>query len=293
MKKSIPIHYFNLFTRKLLLLGISLGVTALTPIPTLAAESLRFNYGILDFSLSLDSLELYAKEGKINSELNFYTKHLDERTVKQLRRVLRRRISIDPILLYHVTRSPMVVEIIKSLGEVATTHRGYNGFYAIRGSVVNAAFEYQERGITLIDVLREFPGEDILLDTAKLVELKEELTSLVEYREAAIKLVIQKAQIETNNNITNSLVPQKDLRNSGGINFTQQTITINSRMGNKSSGIRKREPFQAQLYLPQGLAKPVPIVVLSHGFGSESKSFDYLGEHLASYGIAAVSQPYR
>lgn len=296
MNKLSIVNRFGLALGKLLLLwGISLGAMplasfaiALAPQSVSAAERLRFNYGILGFSLSVDSLELYAKEGKINDELNFYIKRLDERTVKQLRRVLRRRIEIDPTLLYHLSRSPMVVEIIRNLGELATTHYGHNGFYAIRGSITNAAFKHQA-GITLIDVLREFPSEDILLNTAKLFELRKDLTSLAKYRQAVIKLVIQQARIEADDNNVKSFLPQKDLRTPGGFSFTQQTLTIKSRMGNKSSGIRSREPFSVRLYLPQSLAKPAPVVILSHGFGSEAKSFNYLGEHLASYGIAAVS----
>lgn len=254
-----------------------------------AAENLKLNYGILSFSLSIDSLELYAKEGEINSELNFYTKRLNDKTVKQLRRILQRRINIDPILLYRLTRSPMVMDIIESLGEVATTHRGHNGFYAIRGSVTNAAIEHQDRGVTLIDVLRAFPGEDVLLDISKLFELKEELTALVEYREAIRELVIEQAKTEAAIAIKNSFLPQKDLRSPGGIDFIQQTIEVDSRIADKNSGVRSREPFRVRLYVPQGLDKPAPVVLLSHGFGSEPKSFSYLGEHLASYGIAAVS----
>ena len=254
-----------------------------------AAENLKFNYGILGFSLSIDSLELYAKEGKINSELNFYTKRLDERTVKQLRRILRRRININPILLYRLTRSPMVVNILESLGEVATTHRGHNGFYAIRSSVTNSAIKYQDRGVTLIDVLRAFPSEDIWLDTSRLFELRDELTALVEYREAIRDLVTERAKKEAATGIANSFLPQKDLRTPGGIVFTQKVIEIDSRIADKNSGVRSRKPFRVRLYLPQGLNKPVPVVVLSHGFGSEPKSFNYLGKHLASYGIAAVA----
>ena len=254
-----------------------------------AAENLKLNYGILSFSLSIDSLELYAKEGEINSELNFYTKRLNDKTVKQLRRILQRRINIDPILLYRLTRSPMVMDIIESLGEVATTHRGHNGFYAIRGSVTNAAIEHQDRGVTLIDVLRAFPGEDVLLDISKLFELKEELTALVEYREAIRELVIEQAKTEAAIAIKNSFLPQKDLRSPGGIDFIQQTIEVDSRIADKNSGVKSREPFRVRLYVPQGLDKPAPVVLLSHGFGSEPKSFNYLGEHLASYGIAAVS----
>ena len=254
-----------------------------------AAENIKFNYGILGFSLSIDSLELYAREGKINSELNFYTKRLDDRTVKQLRRILQRRINIDPILLYRLTRSPMVADILESLGEVATTHRGHNGFYAIRGSITNTALQHRDRGVTLIDVLRAFPGDDIWLNTSKLFELRDELTALVEYREAIRELVIKQANLEAQSEIGNSFLPKKDLRTSGGTAFTQQTIEIDSRIADKNSGVRSRKPFRARLYVPQGLGKPAPVVLLSHGFGSEPKAFSYLSKHLASYGIAAVS----
>ena len=270
--------------------GLSVAVGIITfPQSTLAAERLRFQYGILEFSLSIDALELYATEGKINSELNFYTKHLDEKTVKQLRRVLRRRINIDPILLYRLTRSPMIVEIINSLGEVATTHQGHNGFHAIRASVTNSAIERQGKGITLIDVLRNFPTKNIRIDTSRLLELQSELTTLVEYREAVRDLITQQAEREAASSISNSFASQKDLQQSGGVAFEQKTLTIDSRIADLNSGVRSREPFRVRLYLPQGLSKPAPLVVLSHGFGSEPKSFDYLGEHLASYGIAAVS----
>ena len=290
MKKSNLVSPFIKLTIRLLLWGIGITTTALVvPQPTLAAERIKFNYGILRFSLSVDALELYAKEGIINDELNFYTKRLDEQTVKQLRRVLSRRINVDPILLYRLTRSPMVVEIIESLGEVATTHRGHNGFYAIRASITNSAIAQPETGITLIDVLRNFPTEDIWLDTAKLTELSQELAVLVEYREAVRDLVVRQAEREANLATANGFLPQQDLRQPGNINFVRQTITINSRIADIDSGVRSREPFRVRLYLPQGLTKPVPVAILSHGFGSEPRAFDYLGEHLASYGIAAVS----
>lgn len=288
IEKLTAIDRLSRLTSKLLWgVSLTLGIIAVDPQVTSAAERLRFNYSILSFSLSVDALELYAEEGKINEELSFYTNLLDERTVKQLRRILRRRININPILLYRLSRSPIGIEIIKSLGEVATTHPGYNGFYPLRSSITNAALENRDRGVTLIDVLREFPREDILIDTAKLLELRNELTTLVEYREAIRDLVAQQAWEEAGS--SNSFLPYQDLRKSGGIAFTQQVLVIDSRMADLSSGIRSREPFRVKLYLPQGLANPAPVVVLSHGFGSEPKSFDYLGEHLASYGIAAVS----
>ena len=290
MKKLSFIKNFYLSTIKFLVLGgISCGGVALTALPSLGAENLRFNYGIFSFSLSIDALELYASKGEINSELNFYTKRLDEKKVKQLRHILRRQIKINPILLYRLTRSPIGIDIIESVGKMATTHYGHNGFYAIRGSVTNAAMEYQDRGITLIDVMRKFPGQDIQVDISKLMDLQNELTTLVEYREAIRELIVREAIEEASIGISNNFTPQKDLRTLGETAFTKQTINIGPRTADRNSSIGSQKPFRVRLYLPQGLSKPAPLVVLSHGFGSEPESFDYLGEHLASYGIAAVS----
>ena len=280
---------FNLFLspkKLLLLIGIAFVTITSTPLKASAADRLKFNLGILSFELSIDALELYAKEGKINRELNFYTSRLDERTVSQLRRVLRRKINVNPVLLYRLTRSPMIIELIESLGEVATTHHERNGFYALRGSITNAAIE-QPDGVTLIDVLRQFPTDDISIDAARLFELRDELNALIEYREAIVKSVVQQAEQEIVN--ANKFLPLKDLRTPGGIAFIEKTIEIESRTADQNVGIRSREPFRVRLYLPKGLPEPVPVAILSHGFGSEPRSFDYLSKHLASHGIAAVA----
>lgn len=146
MQKSNSLARLGLWFQRLLLSGLGTTAIALcTSQSTLAAERIKFNCDPLEFSLSVDALELYAEEGEINNELNFYTKRLDNRTVKQLRRILRRRVNIDPILLYRLTRSPMVAEILENLGKVATTHHGHNGFYTIRASITNTAINNKHR----------------------------------------------------------------------------------------------------------------------------------------------------
>jgi predicted dienelactone hydrolase/ABC-type amino acid transport substrate-binding protein len=46
--------------------------------------------------------------------------------------------------------------------------------------------------------------------------------------------------------------------------------------------------FDVDVYLPQGLTAPAPIVIISHGFGDVKESFAFLAEHLASYGFVAL-----
>ncbi|MHC5829488.1 MAG: alpha/beta hydrolase family protein, partial [Nostoc sp.] len=45
--------------------------------------------------------------------------------------------------------------------------------------------------------------------------------------------------------------------------------------------------IQTDIYLPQSQT-PAPVVVISHGLGSDRDSFAYLAENLASYGFAVV-----
>ncbi|MGL5033394.1 MAG: alpha/beta hydrolase, partial [Microcystaceae cyanobacterium] len=52
------------------LLGI--GAACLTAMPGQAAEKLSFIYSPLNFSVEVSSLELFAKEGKVNKNLEFY-----------------------------------------------------------------------------------------------------------------------------------------------------------------------------------------------------------------------------
>ena len=273
--------------KKLLLLWvISIAAISLTPQRINAAERLRFNYGILSFSLSIDALELYANEGKINRELSFYTKRLKPKAVGQLRQVLRSRFDIQPTLLYHLTRSSMITEILEDLGEVVTTHFGGNGFYAIRGSLINAAVE-QQGSITLIDVLRKFPREEIAIDTGKLLKLRKELTALAKYRQTVIESVFDSERSQIDRRITKDFLHQKDLTILGETEFVRQTIEIEPQI-TRSNSLANRKSFRVIVYLPQKI-ELVPVVVLSHGFGSEPESFNYLGEHLASHGIAAVA----
>jgi predicted dienelactone hydrolase len=42
------------------------------------------------------------------------------------------------------------------------------------------------------------------------------------------------------------------------------------------------------IYLPQRSPQPAPVVVISHGLGSDRISFQYLAKHLASYGFAVA-----
>ncbi|ACB53326.1 hypothetical protein cce_3978 [Crocosphaera subtropica ATCC 51142] len=146
-------------------LGISLFLIPLIPRPVFSAETLYFIYGPLKFSLSVESLEIYAKEGRITKEFAFYASQFDEETLIELRKTLQKRHKIDGVRFSRLLRTPLMEDLLKSMGEVFSTHPQANGFYAIRGALISAALNQDEDGWTAIDIMRHFPTEGISIDT--------------------------------------------------------------------------------------------------------------------------------
>ncbi|WP_107668292.1 alpha/beta hydrolase [Cyanothece sp. BG0011] len=146
-------------------LGISLFLIPLMPRPVFSAETLYLIYGPLKFSLSVDSLEIYAKEGRITKEFAFYASQFDEEALLELRKTLQKRHTIDGVRFSRLLRTPLMEDLLKSMGEVFSTHPNSNGFYAIRGALISAAIHQGEEGWTAIDIMRHFPTEGISIDT--------------------------------------------------------------------------------------------------------------------------------
>jgi predicted dienelactone hydrolase len=67
-----------------------------------------------------------------------------------------------------------------------------------------------------------------------------------------------------------------DLRQPGSFKFREETITLNDNTSQRS--------FQVLLYIPERPSR-TPVVLISHGLGSQGADFSSLGKHLASYGF--------
>lgn len=135
------------------------------------AEKLYLIFGPLKFSLSVESLEIYAEEGKITKEFAFYANQFESETLRQLRLTLLKRHTIDAVRFSRLLRTPLMEDLLRKMGEIFSTHNGYNGFYAIRGALILAALNQGEEGWTVIDVMRYFPTEGIWLNTERAMDL--------------------------------------------------------------------------------------------------------------------------
>jgi predicted dienelactone hydrolase len=249
------------------------------PHPVQGAERIYIPFGPMEFSLPIASLELYAKEGKIDRELAAYTGYLDQKQLEQFRQVLTTRVDVTPLAISQFLYSPQGEVILERLGEIIETKARQPGFYAIRAALIKAAAAPE--GLTLLNVLREFPTYGIRINSGRGFQVVERQA----IAEASAQIALQPpAPLLTQAGGRFSQLP--DLRQPGPVKYSMQSLMLND--------VRRNRTLPVDLYLPTppllrgGTGGSAPVIVISHGLGSDRMTFAYLATHLASYGFAVA-----
>lgn len=246
----------------------------LTNLPAKAAERIYFNYGLLGFSVSVNSLATFAEEGKIDKELAFYLKRLQPQQRSQFRDFLRSRYKVNSLTVYRFSRTSVGEKLLNKIGDFIQIPGGRNGFYGVRGAVVQSASDPQ--GINVITLLRNFPT-DIQLNTSEIIKLVKQFSHLDRESKNFIDSLAQIPQENGNSQEIKNLEKLPNLAQSGSFNIEQQTIEFLDQ-------IRQRKLI-VDFYLPQGV-KQAPLIFISNGINANRNRFKYLAEYLASNGFA-------
>lgn len=264
-------------TRLLLgLLGFLLLPTDSMTNSALAAERIYASYAVLERSISVAALETYAKEGKLDDDLAVYAQYVDSQQLAQLRSVLLARIELDAVAVSQFLYTPIGETLLERLGQVIQTESRQPGFYALRSALILAAAD--PHGLTLLNVLRHFPTRSIRIDVARSLKVANELKILINQTNRAIAFVSQQSNKDAA--ITQrKLSYQLDIRRLGQFTWNKRTLMLNDN--------RRARTVVADIYLPLS-SRPSPVIVISHGLGSDRTSFEYLATHLATYGFAVV-----
>ena len=259
----------------------SLAMGICLPKKAIAAENIILNYGVLEFSVSVDSLETYAKTGKIEGELKSYADFLTTEQLEQFQVGLTTSADFSHLAIAQFLYSFQGEKILERVSRVIKTEARQPGFYAIRSSLILAAAD--SGGLTPLNVLKKFPTNTLRVDSRQGFEIFKDLSRVVQLNAQAIAAVEQESLAERRQN-TSPAVPKErnlSLLLPGGYRYRQQRITMNDR--------RRERVFPADLYLPEVTGdNKLPLVVISHGLGSDLTSFAYFAKHLASHGFAVA-----
>ena len=297
LTKNPPLHQLGHPITKQQLRRIKLAISSLsiwilpatlTASPTLSAERIYASYGLLEQSLSINSLETYANEGKIDQDLAAFAKYANPQELAQLRKLLLTRIPLSPLEVSQFLYTPLGERLLARLGQVIQTPAHQSGFYAIRAALILAAADPQ--GLTLLNVLHKFPLPGIRINLARGLEIVDAFERLVNQTNQAIAAVNQQATLEARATRLSNFSQLPDLRLQGSFTWEKRTITLNDRSRDRIFPVDIYLPVARQLHSQN---TPRPVIVISHGLGSDRKSFEYLAQHLASYGfvIAVPEHP--
>lgn len=259
-------------------LGLPLGLALGWAEVASGADRLTAVLGPLRLSLDVADLEHYAATGETTPELDSYLRIATPAQQRELRNLLRQPVNLSHTVVSYLAYSPTGEVLLAQMGEIFKTGSGQNGAIALRAAVVNAAVSPE--GLTLVNMLRQFPTPELRMDLRSALALAQEAVHLFfEDRQALVDAVAATAQQEAIGNGTDfSQMP--DLRQPGV--FTWETYPFEWQDGKRGDRL-----IPTDLYVPQR-AQPAPVIILSHGVGNNRTSMQYLAEHWVSHGFVVV-----
>ncbi len=262
-------------------LGCYFGISNLFATKALGAEKIYLSYKAFEFSLSIDALEIYAKQGKIDREFKSYTKLFTPEQLAQLKVGLTTNAGLDPLAISQFLYSYQGEKLLERVGKVIQTKARQSGFYAIRSALILAAADEESGGLTPLNVLKKFPTEAIRIDSERGFQIIENLSKIVQTNNKAIAAVEQEAIAESKQSVASNHTTVANLLRPGYSRYRKQILTMKDRSRDRS--------FPLDLYFPQQkTTKPLPLIVISHGLGSDRTTFEYFAKHLAAYGFAVA-----
>ncbi|UBF28366.1 alpha/beta hydrolase [Kovacikia minuta CCNUW1] len=274
-----------------------------------AAERIYVSYSVLERSVSVKSLETYAKQGKIvDEDLAVYAQYANPKELEQLRNVLTSKADVDAVAVSQFLYSPQGVNLLKRFGQVIQpeSRQSESNYKAIRAALIGAAVD--KEGLTLLNFLRKFPTRGLRVDVERGLEIASTLEKLVNQTRRATAVIIEQSTVERGGE--GAIAPKltEDLRSRGPFRWKKQSLepllidpnlqstpSSPSRDNNQSLPTKTSTPgrqIQVDIYFPElnqaQLPKKLPVIVISHGLGSDRTAFAYLAQHLASYGFAVL-----
>ena len=258
-----------------LLLTLGFGLFALFPsFPISAAEKIKFSIEPLgDFNVSINSLEIFAQDGKITPDLAFYTNHLTPEELIKFRTLLNKSFPLSSIEAFQFFNTSFGKEIIKQLSLAINSPPDQSQPF-LKGAIISAAVN--PNGFKIIDVLKNYGSPILALNLKTIRNTINEADNLYHTADRVFAWLDRQALTET---LPNNSINLSDLSQAGKNTWTSENLTIPR---------PNDDPVTAFVYLPQKLAKPAPVVIIAPGLNSDFQALSYVAQHLASHGFATV-----
>jgi predicted dienelactone hydrolase len=276
-------HHSKALKQMVQCLGSALSI-AVWSLPAWSAERLYLSYGILERSISVAALEAYARRNELDNDLYVYSQYVSAEQLETLRKALLTRADLSPVAVAQFLYTPQGEILLRRLGQVIQPESRDTGFYAIRAALILASAEPE--GLTPLNVFRKFPTRGIRIDLQRTLAIAEDLGDLINETNRITQTIAQLADQSVTPLPPGALT---DLTARGSFSWQKDSFQLVDRSRRFVDALGGDRVFPVEVYLPRhNQARSIPMVVISHGLGSDRTTFQYLAEHLASHGFAVA-----
>ncbi len=288
------------------LLQLAIALSPQQAKPSYAAESITFSLGAgIERTISVESLEIYAEEGRITDELAPYIRYInavDPDAFAAARGLLSQRIDVDVTTVSQFSYTPQGEYVLGEVGKIFRTGARLSGGKGIRGAAILAAAD-DETGLTLLNVIKRFPTPVLRVDLQQGLGIANQASESFQETITAVDLVEQISLQTLTDDFPDGqsfatltqLVDQV-----GPFPIRQMTMQVKASkapidlyLPQSPAGFLNEEIASSDLPTTPGIAPldnlTAPTVVISHGFGNERATYGYLARFLASHGFAVIN----
>lgn len=297
MVRSVPVKTLAYRQSRIRWVSLGLGLGALQAVlawatPAFSAERIVVAYGAFERSILVSDLETFAADGTLSNQLAIYAGYLNlsDRELEQLRQILTQPVDLDVVAVSQFLYTPQGKYLLKQLSTIIRTPARQSGFSSLRAALILAAADKQE-GLTLLNILRCFPVPSIRVDAARGLQVTNEIRATINQSNEAMALV---QGLSLQESVTQ---PLPDTLNTPG-SRNRLDLLLNAPTPHTWSAFTLpigRDGLPVDIYVPeqeypaQPYNAPFPVVVISHGLGSDRTSFAYLAQYLATQGFVVIT----
>lgn len=251
--------------------------------PGIAADRIYVNYSIFGRSISIQSLETFAREGKISGDLASYTRYLRPKQLAQLREGLKQKVDFPAIALSQFLYSPTGEIFLDRGSRIIQTPVNRGSAFALRSALILAAQDPE--GLTPLTILRYYPNSGVVVNLAEIVDVVNNINRA--FKETATVTETIQAASKGQPLPATEVSQLLQLGRPGPLKWQKVTFDLQDNSEKRLRYTYKPRRFPIDIYLPN-TTQPQPVVVISHGLNSDRQSYAYLAEHLASHGFGVI-----
>ena len=220
------------------------------------------------------ALYLYQNSCQIVKGLLFSSKY------QGLHKLLHHRFELDPLHLHHFFHTPMGENLLTSFGHLLQIQEDSDRAL-LRGALVETAADPQ--GLSLLNLLQKF-SSSMQLNAELIISAFKRFEMLMAETEVIVEKISQLAAAEAEAEISIDFSQLPDIHRPGKYGYQQQSLTLTDKS-------RQRQ-FRVVIYQPQYWRHgKTPVVIMSHGLGSQPEDYTEYAQHLTSHGyLVAIPQ---